>query len=61
MIIKMEHVRKARMCSAGARDFFKNHGLDYSDFLKNGVDSSVLLQTGDAMAIRVVEVASGRK
>lgn len=61
MIIKIEHVRKARMCMAGTRKFFKRHGLDFHDFIKNGIESSVLIQTGDAMAIRVVEVASGRK
>lgn len=57
MIITMKHVRKAMMCSAGTRDFFKKHNLDYTDFLKNGIDSNILLSLNDAMANKVVEVA----
>ena len=44
-----------RYCNTGARDFFKRHGLDWSDFIKNGIDDQVLIETGDAMAIRLVE------
>jgi len=61
MIITMRDVRRAKMCSHGARAFFKRHGLDWSAFLRSGVDSSVVLATGDAMAAKVVEVAHGRQ
>lgn len=49
------------MCSAGARDFFKRHGFDWRDFLKNGIDAKKLEATGDAMALQVVEVARGQQ
>lgn len=58
MIITMSHVRKARMCSSGAREFFRRHNLDWSEFLRSGIQSEVLIATGDAMALKVVEVAS---
>ena len=59
MIITMRHIRKAKMCSRGTRSFFERHGLDWDDFLKNGIDSEKLRLTGDSMALQVVEVARG--
>lgn len=59
--IYMKHIRMAKMCSKGTRAFFQKHGIDWIEFLKNGVPASVLVETKDAMALRVVEVACGRK
>lgn len=61
MKIKMEHIRQARMCSRGARDFLIRHNLDWSTFLQEGIDEELLIATGDAMALQVVEVANGRQ
>lgn len=60
-VITMRDIRAAKMCSGGARQFFQRHNLDWSDFLVNGIKSSLLSATGDSMALRVVEVANGRK
>ena len=60
MTITMRHIRAAKMCSRGAREWFDRHGFDWSDFLKQGIESEKVLATGDAMAWRVVEVANGR-
>jgi len=60
MIITMRHVRAAKMCSSGARRFFIRNGLDWQSFLKKGIDEEAIVSTGDAMGIRVVEVAHGR-
>lgn len=60
VIVTMKHIRQADMCSGGPRKFFKKHGLDWNDFLDNGIPASKLLATGDAMAELVVEVARGR-
>lgn len=58
----MSDIRKAKMCSRGTRAFFLAKGWDFQDFLKNGLDEEILVQTGDAMALQVVEVArNGRK
>lgn len=59
VMVKMEHIRAAKMCSRGARSFFIRHGLDWSEFLKNGIPAEDLASTGDAMAIKVCEVAAG--
>ena len=56
MIITMRDLRAAKVCSKGARAFFIRHGLDWSEFLKSGIDSDKLESTGDKMAISVVEV-----
>lgn len=55
--VKMRHVREAKMCSRGARAFFENHGLNWNEFLKDGIDAAKLEATGDAMAIEVAKVA----
>ena len=57
MIITMRDIRAARMCSRGTRAFFARHGLDWSAFLENGIEAEKLTATGDAMALKVVEVA----
>lgn len=60
IIIRMEHVRMAGMCSSGARAFFKKHDLDWNEFLEHGITAKKLIPTQDAMALRVIEVARGR-
>jgi hypothetical protein len=67
VIITMQHVRKTTgfsrrvgLCARGTRAWFKKYNLDYSDFLKNGIDEEVLLSTGDAFAVAVVEQAHGK-
>lgn len=59
--VKMEHIREAKMCSRGARDFFRHYNLDWDAFLREGVSAEVLEETGDVMALKVVEVARGRR
>lgn len=61
LIITMRDIRAAKMCSRGTRAFFQRHGLDWTDFLKNGIPAEKLAATGDPMALQVVEVARGRK
>ena len=57
------YVRHCRMveqntyCSPGIRLFFKRHNLDLADFIKNGIAAQALIDTGDTMALRVVEAA----
>lgn len=55
--VTMRHIREARMCSKGARAFFETHGLDWQEFLREGIDSDKLEATGDIMALNVVKVA----
>lgn len=61
MIITMRDIRAAGQCSHGAREWAIRHGYDWGDFLKNGIDSEKLQASGCAIALRVVEVANGRR
>lgn len=61
VIVTMKHVRQAKMCSRGARAFFQRHDLDWRMFLREGLPAETVEKTGDAMALRVVEVARGRQ
>ncbi len=61
MKIYMSDIRKAKMCSSGTRSFFLRQGWDWQDFLKNGRDAQDFIDTKDAMALQVVEVARNGK
>ena len=57
MRITMRDIRAAKMCSRGARQFFDRHGLDWGDFVRNGVLIEIIENIDDAMAQQVVGVA----
>lgn len=66
-IVTMQDARAVRTptgrgyCSRGIRAFFARHGLDFQDFLRNGIAAEKLEATGDHMALKAVEVARGRQ
>lgn len=52
------HIRAAGMCLIpGAKEFFASHGLDWREFMKNGLPVSQILATGDALAEQVAKIA----
>lgn len=55
MKIHPEHFTKIGYCRRGSRRFFQRHRLDWSTFLKHGIEADVLRATRDAMAVRLVE------
>ena len=57
MRVYMRHLRALKYCSAGVRYFCKKHGIDYSDFLHNGIEAETLLAYDDAMAAEAVREA----
>lgn len=59
VMVTMLHVRKSGLCSKGTRAFMQKHGLDWQAFITTGIDSTIIRSTGDAMAIRVAEIAEG--
>lgn len=61
MIVTMKHVRAAGYCSRQPREWFKQQGLSWSDFVANGIDSEVLLATGDGLAKKVVDIAESEQ
>lgn len=60
-IVRIDDITRAGHCASGARRWFEAHGLDFRDFLKNGLAAETLLATGDALAVRVVEHMRSRR
>lgn len=44
------HIRQLGYCNKGARVFFERHGLNWADFMANGISADVLGQIDDDMA-----------
>lgn len=57
VMVTMRHVRQTHMCSRGARNFFRRHGLDWDLFLREGIPVEVVEQTGDAVALQAARAA----
>jgi len=64
MIITLEHLHsvptwttRQGYCANSSRLFFKQYGLDWQDFINNGINEEELLATGNALAIHLVEHA----
>lgn len=56
VIVTIDHVRRAGMCTRGARAWAAQHGIDYVDFLRNGIAASVL-ESKDGLGERVAAFA----
>ncbi len=59
--VYMKDIRAAKLCSSGARGWFKRQGMDWNKFLSEGLPEEDFLATGDANALLVVEAARGRQ
>lgn len=55
MIVTITDIRLAGHCVSGARQWFNEYDLDFREFIRNGMDSEVLLATGDALAKQVID------
>lgn len=53
----MKHLRAAGYCNREPRLFFQRYGWSWQDFLDHGIAVSIVEATGDALALRVVEIA----
>ena len=54
VIITIDDIRKAGHCARGAKNWFDQQGIDFRDFLKNGITATRMLDTGDAQGAQVV-------
>jgi len=45
------------LCMRGSREWFALHGLDWSAFVREGIDADVLDATGDALGLHVAAFA----
>jgi hypothetical protein len=41
-------------CRGKSRDWFRAHGLNWKQFVREGIDASVLEATGDGLALALV-------
>ena len=57
IMVSMRHVRAADLCSRGSRNWFEKYGLSWNEFLTTGISADRILATGDAFAVRVVDIA----
>lgn len=63
LIVRVEHARAiptphpGGYCVPGMMVFFERYNLDFKKFVREGIDADVLIATGDAMALDVVEIA----
>lgn len=48
-------------CVEGGKAFFEKHGLDWKQFIRDGIDADELAKCNDAMASKIIEVAYGRQ
>lgn len=61
LFVTIQDLRAARYCLAGVRPWFQRHGLNWQDFLRQGIDAEHLRATGDALIEPVIQVAVTRQ
>lgn len=59
IIVTMPDLRVLH-CSRGGRDFAARHGIDWLEFVQQGIPAARLLAIDDAMAHAVVDQARAR-
>ncbi len=47
LVITISDVRRAGYCVAGARGWFAQQGLDFRDFIRNGLPASRMMETDE--------------
>lgn len=60
ILVTVQDCRKLGYCMKQVRPWFSVVGLDFREFVKNGVPASKLLETDNIYATRVVEQARKR-
>ena len=53
----VRHIRAAKLCAGGTRDWFARQGFDWADFIANGIPIEKMEATGDPLALRVTAQA----
>lgn len=56
LIITMNDISRAGFCARKTPWWFADHGLDFRHFFKNGIPATDLAATGDALALKVIEM-----
>ncbi|MDH3233766.1 MAG: hypothetical protein OEQ29_09560 [Alphaproteobacteria bacterium] len=61
MIITLQDALKRGHCPGGVKRWFGQHNLDFRHFVKNGIDSDLVIKLGDGFGDRVVKLAKERQ
>lgn len=57
ILCKRAHAAALGFCARGCRKWIKDHGLDYLEFVRKGIDEKFFLEANDEMAIQLVAEA----
>lgn len=57
VIVRTRHMREGKMCVNGSREWFEHRGLNWREFVKNGLPVEIIEATGDETALRVCRIA----
>lgn len=60
-IITVRDCREFGYSPAGVKKFFEDHGLDWPSFLRNGIESDKVRQSGVALAIALADAVEERE
>ena len=55
--IYIRHLRAAKLCMGGARQWFAGHGLSWDSFVSNGIEASTIRALTDGFGNRVLALA----
>lgn len=61
MILTHQDFRAAGYCNRKLRPMAERYGIDWSDFIKNGVELEKLAHIENAMLLPVIEIARARE
>lgn len=59
--IRINDIRQAGHCTAGARAWFQANSLNFRTFLDRGLPEQTLIDTGDVLAEQVIESRRERR
>lgn len=57
VVVTIAHVIESKMCVRGTKNWMEHHGLDFRKFLADGYPVETIEATGDALGLRVCDVA----
>lgn len=57
VLVTVAHIRQAKLCTGGARNWFNRHGFSWNDFVTNGIAAEQLEATGDPLALQAAAIA----
>lgn len=62
MLVTRTHLDEIqpRYCASGSRRWAARLGLDWAEFVRNGIPVEALEKTGDAMALKLAEFVRGQ-